>query len=61
MPKVLKMQNELGTQNLTQEFLKALLFAWENLDELRILTHALLKQAILHLTAQIDTKVKAKF
>lgn len=59
MPLLLDMQDDLthGKQ-LTKNFLSALLIAWEHLDELRDLTHALLKQAILHLTAQIEKQVQ---
>ena len=59
MPLLLQMARDATDgEKLTRDFLTALLFAWENLDELRNLTHALLKQAMLHLAAQIDKQVR---
>ena len=59
MPLLLDMRDdEKRGKQLCKDFLTALLGAWEHLDELRHLTHALLKQALLHLTAQLEKQVK---
>mgnify|MGYP003327608328 CR=1 FL=1 len=60
MPLLLNFSDEkLPVVETTRKFFTSLLLAWEKLDELRNITHSLLKTCILHLAARINDQVKS--
>ena len=59
MPLLLNFSDEkLPVVETTRKFFTSLLLAWEKLDELRNITHSLLKTCILHLAARINDQVQ---
>lgn len=62
MPLLLNFSDEkLPVVETTRKFFTSLLLAWEKLDELRNITHSLLKTCILHLAARINDQVRFSF